>query len=139
MHLTQDIIRNLIKEEISKLMSEVTDSEIETNAINQIANILSQVKGEGINPEATINKAKEAFRRNQDVAAGLKSERQLTKPEKEKREESAGSFGEVLDKNAKPKDYFDDFRDSDAPQFKGKSKKKRKEMAVAAYLDAQED
>ena len=38
-----------------------------------------------------------------------------------------------------PKDgigsYIKDFRKSKAPQFKGKSKKKRQQMAVAAYLD----
>jgi len=31
--------------------------------------------------------------------------------------------------------YVDDFRKSDAPQFKGKSKKKKQQMAIAAYLD----
>ena len=39
-----------------------------------------------------------------------------------------------------PKDgigsYIKDFKKSKAPQFKGKSEKKRREMAVAAYLDA---
>ena len=39
-----------------------------------------------------------------------------------------------------PKDgigsYIKDFRKSKAPQFKGKSDKKRQQMAVAAYLDA---
>lgn len=47
--------------------------------------------------------------------------------------------GEKLDKDAKAKDYIDDFEESDAEQFQGKSKKKRREMAIAAYLDAQED
>ena len=32
--------------------------------------------------------------------------------------------------------YIDDFQKSDAPQFKGKSKKERRDMAVAAYLTA---
>ena len=40
---------------------------------------------------------------------------------------------EVLDKNASQQDYIDDFLDSDAPQFKGKSKDKIIKMAVAAY------
>ncbi len=48
-------------------------------------------------------------------------------------------MGEKLDKDATAGDYVKDFRDSDAPQFKGKSKKKKQEMAVAAYLDAKED
>lgn len=34
------------------------------------------------------------------------------------------------------KAYIDDFKKSDAPQFKGKSDAKKREMAIAAYLDA---
>jgi len=48
-------------------------------------------------------------------------------------------MGEKLDKDATAGDYVKDFRKSKAPQFKGKSKKKKQEMAIAAYLDAQED
>ena len=48
-------------------------------------------------------------------------------------------MGEKLDKDADAGDYVKDFRKSKAPQFKGKSKKKKQEMAIAAYLDAQED
>ena len=36
-------------------------------------------------------------------------------------------------------DYIKDFQKSDAPQFKGKSKEKRREMAIAAYLDARRE
>lgn len=32
--------------------------------------------------------------------------------------------------------YIDDFKKSDAPQFKGKSEKERRDMAIAAYLSA---
>ena len=35
--------------------------------------------------------------------------------------------------------YVDDFRKSDAPQFKGKSDKKKQKMAIAAYLDDKEN
>ena len=39
-----------------------------------------------------------------------------------------------------PKDgigsYIKDFKKSKAPQFKGKSDKKKRDMAIAAYLDA---
>ena len=41
-----------------------------------------------------------------------------------------------------PKDgigsYIKDFKKSKAPQFKGKSVKKRRDMAIAAYLDAKD-
>ena len=48
-------------------------------------------------------------------------------------------FGEVLPDSATQKDYIDDFEKSDAPQFQGKSKEKRREMAIAAYLSKNED
>jgi len=47
-------------------------------------------------------------------------------------------YGEALPKDADQGDYIDDFEKSDAPQFKGKSKEKRKEMAIAAYLSKNE-
>ena len=47
-------------------------------------------------------------------------------------------FGEVLPDGADQGDYIDDFEKSDAPQFKGKSKEKRKDMAIAAYLSKNE-
>jgi hypothetical protein len=48
-------------------------------------------------------------------------------------------MSEKLDKDATAGEYVDDFRDSDAPQFKGKSKKKKQQMAIAAYLDAKDN
>ena len=45
---------------------------------------------------------------------------------------------EKLGKNADMGDYIDDFAKSDAPQFKGKSDKKIRKMAIAAYLDSKE-
>ena len=45
---------------------------------------------------------------------------------------------EVLDmKKADMGEVIKDFRKSDAPQFKGKSKEKRREMAIAAKLEAE--
>ena len=49
-----------------------------------------------------------------------------------------GPINEVLAKDADMGDYIDDFVKSDAPQFNGKSKEKRKEMAIAAYYAKKE-
>ena len=50
-----------------------------------------------------------------------------------------GGLGEKMDmKKADMGDVIKDFQDSDAPQFKGKSKEKRREMAIAAKLSAEE-
>ncbi len=35
--------------------------------------------------------------------------------------------------------YIKDFKKSKAPQFKGKDEKKRRDMAIAAYLDARRE
>ena len=52
------------------------------------------------------------------------------------------SYQEIQEK-LKPSDgegaYIKDFRKSDAPQFKGKSDKKIRDMAIAAYLDDKEE
>ena len=47
-------------------------------------------------------------------------------------------YGEALPKDADQGDYINDFEKSDAPQFKGKSKEKRKDMAIAAYLSKED-
>jgi len=41
-------------------------------------------------------------------------------------------------KKASMNDVIKDFKSSDAPQFKGKSEKKKKEMAIAAKLSKEE-
>ena len=46
---------------------------------------------------------------------------------------------EKLTKKHDVGDFVDDFKKSDAKQFKGKSAKKKKEMAVAAYLSKQNE
>tara|TARA_B100001559_G_scaffold253262_1_gene217070 strand:+ start:182 stop:1348 length:1167 start_codon:yes stop_codon:yes gene_type:complete len=46
---------------------------------------------------------------------------------------------EKLTKRSSVGKHIDDFKKSDAPQFKGKSKEKKREMAVAAYLQKQDD
>ena len=47
-------------------------------------------------------------------------------------------IAEKLGKKADVGDYKDDFRKSDAPQFKGKSKKKRDQMDTAAFLNKED-
>ena len=48
-------------------------------------------------------------------------------------------IAEKLTKKNDAGDFVDDFKKSDAKQFKGKSDNKKKEMAVAAYLSKQND
>ena len=72
MKLTEDIIRTLIKEEVSRHLSEATSGEIKDNAIDQIASILTQIENEQLNPEEVINQAKAKFRKSTQVSQNLK-------------------------------------------------------------------
>jgi hypothetical protein len=45
-------------------------------------------------------------------------------------------YTEKLDPKAEASEWIEDFMKSDAPQFKGKTKEERKEMALAAYYAA---
>ncbi len=57
----------------------------------------------------------------------------------DKRYKAAGNLGEKVNlKTADMGDVIDDFYKSDAPQFKGKSKKKIRQMAIAAKLGAED-
>ncbi len=50
------------------------------------------------------------------------------------RDSKMTSMEEKLTKRSSVEKHIEDFKDSDAPQFKGKSQDKRRKMAVAAYL-----
>ena len=54
-------------------------------------------------------------------------------------EKNKGSLEEKLKPSMGAGAYVKDFYKSDAPQFKGKSKKERRKMAIAAYLDDKEE
>jgi hypothetical protein len=72
--------------------------------------------------------SKVASKRKMKLPSGLVNYMDFTK-----------SVSEKLTKKNDAGDFVDDFKKSDAKQFKGKSDKKKKEMAVAAYLSKQND
>ena len=119
MKLRRDIIRKLIKEQIDEMC--------------------------GVNP--MMHSSADVPSHHDDDHEGSMAKRQMYKTAKYAAEifdnihddEYDHVMGEKLDKDATAGDYVKDFRKSKAPQFKGKSKKKKQEMAIAAYLDAQED
>ena len=62
-----------------------------------------------------------------------------SKKHKDQADRIAKLVKEKLTKKSDVGDFVDDFKKSKAKQFKGKSAKKKKEMAVAAYLAKQND
>ena len=83
----------MIKEEISKGLTEVTDRQMEQNAITQISNLLVRLEAEGINAQSVLNKAKQAYDASEKSSDSL-GERKLTPAEEEKREEIAKAMEE---------------------------------------------
>jgi len=86
--------------------------------------------------QAKITKSKEMM-----VSAKHYLDFEMKEPEIDSMVGVASEEG-VIDEKLKPSmgagAYVDDFKDSKAPQFKGKSKKKKQQMAVAAYLSAKD-
>jgi hypothetical protein len=74
--------------------------------------------------------------RKYNKAAVHKDRKKAMKKGDRKHKGSYESVEEVLKVSDGASAWIKDFQSSDAPQFKGKSMDKRKEMAIAAYLDA---
>jgi hypothetical protein len=84
-----------------------------------------------------------AKREVQTAKIDMKIARERTKTAKDAKtsvqDQEAQQVKEVLDmKKADMGEVITDFRKSDAPQFKGKSDKKKQQMAIAAKLNAEE-
>lgn len=77
----------------------------------------------------------DGVRSYRDLKDAIKAVRTMAKEGMELMDDSI--LLEVLSKDAPSSEWIDDFVNSDAPQFKGKSKKERIKMALGAYYAAQ--
>jgi len=122
MRLTQDIIRKLIKEQLQ-------ENQADRDALfSRMIDLISDIESAGLNYTSVYNDAIQAHVERKSQAR----EKMATTANRD------DEMTEKLGKGATAGEYVDDFRKSKAPQFKGKSKKKKQQMAIAAYLDAQE-
>ena len=123
MRLTQDTIRKLIKEQLQ-------ENQADRDALfSRMIDLISDIESAGLNYTSVYNDAKQAHVERKSQA-------------REKMATTANRDDEMTEKlgdGATAGEYVKDFRKSKAPQFKGKSKKKKQQMAIAAYLDAQDD
>jgi hypothetical protein len=85
-----------------------------------------RLSGEGAMKRIATTQSNKAERIGSGGSKGLNTFKK--KPQNEKLEVSDGMGA-----------WIDDFKQSDAPQFKGKSAKERRDMAIAAYLSAKKD
>ena len=112
------------------------DKEIKSRDGTQPAKYYAKdTEGDTMSKSTKQARARHFDKKKSGPAPGDKSA--TTKPSKHT-QKFKQMYGEILGKDADMGDYIDDFQKSDAPQFKGKSKEKRKDMAIAAYLDKNE-
>ncbi len=143
MKLSQDIIRKLIKEEITEMCGDMQSVDMSVDPTHDDEDHEgSMAKRQMFKTAEYATIIFDMLDDNEELPAWIQSK--LTKVADyigvvKHYLEYDHVMGEKLDKDADAGDYVKDFQDSDAPQFKGKSKKKKQQMAVAAYLDAKED
>ena len=126
MRLTQGIIRKLIKEEVQKRMS---STELTEKAEALLSQLTSLDKNDAIKVVGMLRSQVAKLPTSSDAEADSFAQSPTNRDDE---------MTEKLGKDDPPGKYVRDFEKSDAKQFKGKSKKKKQQMAIAAYLDAQE-
>jgi len=127
MRLTQGIIRKLIKEEVQKRMS---STELTEKAEALLSQLTSLDKNDAIKVVGMLRSQVAKLPTSSDAEADSFAQSPTNRDDE---------MTEKLGKDDPPGKYVRDFEKSDAKQFKGKSKKKKQQMAIAAYLDAQDD
>jgi hypothetical protein len=131
-----------VEAKINKVEEDIQDAIRVKSALVDMAGLKYYVQPEIISDmmddmEASIKELQDKKKEFEEA------KKQMTKPAKgAKKDKKAEDKPEELDEKLKPSmgagAYVDDFRKSKAPQFKGKSKAKKQDMAVAAYLGAKQ-
>jgi len=127
MKITKSRLKQIIKEQIEATLVEEEESPTGTAIQAEVERIFDLITTE-------IKKTPELQRGV--IWSWLMSE--IAKKANESKGSELQDVAEVLDPDADVGDYIKDFKKSDAPQFKGKSEKKRKQMAIAAALSEEE-
>ena len=116
----------------------IKEDEIPTSVMLKVNNKVKTVKSAAQAMLDFFNQLKDKesidFEKNAKFKIALDKFEELANVEDEEK-----AVDEKLTKRSKVDDFVDDFKKSDAKQFKGKSQEKRRKMAVAAYLAKQND
>lgn len=127
-----------IKKWVDKITGKTRTRRIRPNRITFANNLL-----QGIKPTSELAAAGSPYlyvpeKIKKSPTAKLVLSRERAKARKDRAAEARGEKVKPMKEELNPKmgagEYIKDFRKSNAPQFKGKSKSKRTEMAIAAYM-----
>ena len=119
---TQDYMKTALKKDDPKMLKKYGKRLTGSGR----ANDRLKKMGEGAMKRIATTQSNKAERIGSGGSQGLNTFKK--KPQNEKLEVADGMSA-----------WIDDFKQSDAPQFKGKNAKERRDMAIAAYLDAKKD
>jgi hypothetical protein len=119
---TQDYMKTALKKDDPKMLKKYGKRLTGSGR----ANDRLKKMGEGAMKRIATTQSNKAERIGSGGSQGLNTFKK--KPQNEKLEVADGMGA-----------WIDDFKQSDAPQFKGKNAKERRDMAIAAYLDAKKD
>jgi flagellar biosynthesis chaperone FliJ len=123
-------LAEMLDNQISDVEGKVTT---ETQKVKEMMGLIEKAKA-----------PKKAAAKKDDKKAPAKKDDKKEEPKEEKlkaddkKKSSSKEIDEKLEPSMGAGEYVKDFRKSKAPQFKGKSKAKKQQMAVAAYLSAKD-
>jgi hypothetical protein len=130
--------KNIAKNAARKAMKQMTKEEAEPDDGDDI---VSRIKDTRSKMDATDDPSeKERYKKQHDAIISTVNRIPETPSSKKDLTSSYdGAYGlsEVLTKKTPAGEWIKDFVDSDNPKFEGKSKKKRTQMALAAYYSKQ--
>ena len=106
---------------------EVSDNENGKVTVFAVSDDFINMKSPSIDEEVTKSEEEKLKKISKELKGASKMHASQSK-------KIAKLVKEKLTKKSSVEDHVEDFKDSDAPQFKGKSKDKKVQMAVAAYL-----
>lgn len=135
----EDERRKAIKKAKNKTVdTEPTTSESATNMRNM--KLINKIQNSNVAKKGSMSKR---GRSTMDRLRDIQKDAENFKPKKKKNEDLNAVAEAFLNEKLKKSDdmgtWIKDFYDSDAPQFKGKSKAQRRKMAVAAKLSAMDE
>lgn len=118
-----------------KLFNSLTEEKLDEADEEMLARYM---KSRGYNPETTPKDKKIAITKSNEFKKWLNDHQFEEAGYEDYSEEQLDEMiNEVLGKDASAGEWISDFVHSDDPKFKGKSKKKRQQMALAAYYAKQ--
>lgn len=128
--LNKNIAEGNSEEDIKRIKRYIEKYEV---ANSDFERIYKQMQN-AVNDPKTTNPTRLIFKHELSLMDKAKAFVLQSMANQDRFEADREGMDEKLGPKSKPETYIKDFQKSDAPQFKGKSKEKKRQMAIAAYM-----